>query len=448
VAVDLQEAERYVESSKESEIYKGYRIYKSLYIRSLVKDVGRERRIEILRGIIKAAKKLKLPYKKYESELYQLIGDRKVEKRGKKGEVELKRARPKREKRLTRVILRKGYVEFHFDRPLSSRDITFRRINSKGRYQNIYQIRGRILHPKSYSLKSVRRLRVVQYTKDSLRIIFENDRPFKTKKRIEGKRLLVYLNPSQKERGGDPPPAVKVTTPQSLLSSPGRGKTIVIDPGHGGRDSGAIGYKRKREKDIVLSIAKKLYRELKRRGYRVYMTRKGDYFVKLRNRTRFANRMKAHLFISIHANAAPSRRKYLSMKGIETFFLSPTRSERAKRVAELENKVDIENLSYFSKQVYLDFLNRERIIFSNKLAIDIQRGILHNLRKRYRVVDGGVRPGPFWVLVGAQMPAVLVEVGYITNPTEARRLANPYYQKLIAKGIADGIASYFIHNQK
>ncbi|MRI83275.1 MAG: N-acetylmuramoyl-L-alanine amidase [Nitratiruptor sp.] len=286
-------------------------------------------------------------------------------------------------------------------------------------------------------------MRLLQYTKGKLRILFDHKAPFRTKSKIDGKRLIISLHPvkppSSQAKKKDPPPPPAPTLNQ----------TIVIDPGHGGRDSGAVGYKRKREKDIVLAIAKRLYEELKRRGYRVYMTRRGDYFVPLRNRTRLANRMKAHLFISIHANAAPSKRKYLSMKGIETFFLSPSKSERAKRVAELENRVDTRNMSYFSKQVYLDFLNREKTILSNKLAIDIQRGILYNLRQRYRgVVDGGVRPGPFWVLVGAQMPAVLIEVGYITNPTEAMRLANPLYQKLLAKGIADGIGNYFIHNQK
>jgi N-acetylmuramoyl-L-alanine amidase len=136
------------------------------------------------------------------------------------------------------------------------------------------------------------------------------------------------------------------------------------------------------------------------------------------------------------------------MKGIETFFLSPAKSERAKRIAALENRADISSMGYYSKLTFLNFLNREKIIASNKLAIDVQKGILFNLRKYFKdVQDGGVREGPFWVLVGAQMPSILVEVGYITNPTEAKRLFNPFYQKLIAKGIADGIDNYFLYNQ-
>jgi N-acetylmuramoyl-L-alanine amidase len=94
-------------------------------------------------------------------------------------------------------------------------------------------------------------------------------------------------------------------------------------------------------------------------------------------------------------------------------------------------------------------LNREKIIESNKLAIDLQKQMLASVRRKYKdVVDNGVRKGPFWVLVGAQMPAVLIEIGYITHPTEARRLFNPYYQKLLAEGIANGIESYIYHKDR
>jgi len=104
-------------------------------------------------------------------------------------------------------------------------------------------------------------------------------------------------------------------------------------------------------------------------------------------------------------------------------------------------------MDILSKNTLLNFLNREKIIQSNKLAIDIQANILKSLRAKYKdIKDGGVRPAPFWELVGAGMPAVLVEVGYITNPTEAQRLFNPFYQNRIAKGLADGVESYFLKN--
>ena len=221
----------------------------------------------------------------------------------------------------------------------------------------------------------------------------------------------------------------------------------MIDPGHGGKDSGAVGYKKYQEKKAVLKISKTLRDLLKKRGYKVYLTRDSDKFIKLSKRTDFANKKNADLFISIHVNASPSSQK-LTLKGIETFFLSPAKTEKAKRIAAKENKSAVTNLNSMSKNTLLSFLNKTKIVQSNKLAIDIQKGMLAKVRKKYKDVrDGGVREAPFWVLVGAQMPAVLVELGYITNPTEADRIFNPFYQKSLAEGIVNGINNYFINNQ-
>ena len=167
----------------------------------------------------------------------------------------------------------------------------------------------------------------------------------------------------------------------------------------------------------------------------------------MRDRTKFANDKMADLFVSIHANAAPNAAKAKSMHGIETFFLSPARSERSKNAAALENKSDIEEMNYFSQQTFLNFLNREKIIASNKLGIDIHRELLTSARKLHNVSDGGVREAPFWVLVGALMPAVLIEIGYITHPSEGTNLFNDAYQSALANGIANGIDGYFSKNR-
>ena len=225
-----------------------------------------------------------------------------------------------------------------------------------------------------------------------------------------------------------------------------RNKTIVIDPGHGGTDPGAVNGSLK-EKTAVLGVAKKLGEILKSRGYKVYFTRSTDVFINLRSRTKFANDKMADLFVSIHANAAPNAAKAKSMHGIETFFLSPARSERSKNAAALENKSDIEEMNYFSQQTFLNVLNREKIIASNKLGIDIQKEILASARKVYAASDGSVREAPFWVLVGALMPAVLVEIGYITHPVEGEKLFDEAYQKALANGIANGIDGYFAKNR-
>ena len=204
-----------------------------------------------------------------------------------------------------------------------------------------------------------------------------------------------------------------------------RNKTIVIDAGHGGKDAGAIGYKQRMEKHLVLDIALQLGKHLKQKGYKVFYTRDKDIFINLRDRTKVANDKNADLFLSLHANAAPTEAKKLSMKGLETFFLSPDRSERSKNVAALENKSDIEEMDFYSKETFLNVFNREKIVLSNKLAIDIQANMLGSVKKKYEVDDGGVREAPFWVLVGATMPSVLIEIGYITNPDESDKMFNP-----------------------
>lgn len=225
-----------------------------------------------------------------------------------------------------------------------------------------------------------------------------------------------------------------------------KGKLIVIDPGHGGSDSGAVGNGLK-EKNVVLATSKKLGALLTKRGYKVLYTRSTDVFINLRSRTAFAAKKNADMFISIHANAAPNASSALKMSGVETFFLSPARSERSKNAAALENRGDLEDMNTFSKQTFLNFLNREKIISSNKLAIDIQSYMLSSVKKTFSSRDGGVREAPFWVLVGATMPAVLVEMGYITHPQEGKNLGKSAYQDRIAQGIANGVDAYFQKNK-
>jgi N-acetylmuramoyl-L-alanine amidase len=236
--------------------------------------------------------------------------------------------------------------------------------------------------------------------------------------------------------------------PVAIHEQDGRKRLIIIDPGHGGKDSGAIGINSRQEKDLVFTVSLILKELLERKGYKAMLTRDGDYFIELQERTRFANHKGADLFVSVHANAVDLRHSDPSKsKGVETFFLSPARSERAKRSAEKENGYGVGTMDGFSKEAFLNLLNRDKIVASNKFAIDIQKYMLANLRSKYKnTVDGGVREAPFWVLVGAQMPAVLVELGYITNPEEAEYFEDAMYRALLAKGIAEGVDSYFENN--
>ncbi|WP_208386597.1 N-acetylmuramoyl-L-alanine amidase family protein [Helicobacter pylori] len=223
-------------------------------------------------------------------------------------------------------------------------------------------------------------------------------------------------------------------------------KKIVLDAGHGGKDCGAMSANLVCEKDIVLEVVKFLHKELKKRGYSVLLTRDKDIYIDLVARTELANKKSADLFISVHANSIP-KHSTSNAHGIETYFLSTARSERARKVAEQENKDNVNLMDYFSKSLLLNSLNTQRLIVSNKLAIDVQYGMLQSVRKNYPdVVDGGVREGPFWVLAGALMPSILIEIGYNSHAIESKRIQSKPYQKILAKGIADGIDSFFSKN--
>jgi len=226
------------------------------------------------------------------------------------------------------------------------------------------------------------------------------------------------------------------------------GSLVVIDAGHGGDDCGAL-CKGKQEKDLVLQITKKLHKEFKSEGYRVYLTRSSDRFLKLGQRTRIADKKDAKVFISIHANAIGDKSRFNEVEGVETYFLQKTRDEKSQRIAARENASALQGADKLSQDVIIDsVLNGPKIIESHKLAIDIQHHIMKHLNSDYNgVKNGGVRPAPFYVLVGASRPSILVEVGYITNPKERKRLFTSNYQEEISEGIVEGVNRY-LDNRK
>ncbi|WP_314039875.1 N-acetylmuramoyl-L-alanine amidase [Campylobacter showae] len=394
-----------------------------------------------------------------------------------------------------------GNFELKFSRQLNGNDIKKIDLNQKGSYKTIYEFKGIWSGGKLQRFKNylVDEIRISQFDEKTVRVVFVSQFEPNLKLRVDNQSLifskakptqsqnLTSQNSKQKNHqqlakqelpNATTKPTqqkqekvaaqtktdakstqgttekdeqeivlapVKTTSTKKITSA--KGKVVVLDAGHGGDDPGAINGSLK-EKNIVLSIAQKAGKELQGRGYKVYYTRSKDKFINLRDRTKYANDKAADLFISIHANAAPSKTKAATMRGIETFFLSPARSERSKNAAALENKSDIEEMNYFSKQTFLNFLNREKIIASNKLAIDVQREVLARAKSvSSKASDGGVREAPFWVLVGALMPAVLLEVGYITHPSEGDLINNSKYQDALAKGLADGIDVYFSNQQ-
>lgn len=221
-------------------------------------------------------------------------------------------------------------------------------------------------------------------------------------------------------------------------------KRVVIDPGHGGEDPGAIGPNGLKEKDVVLKIAKLLAKKLEDRlGLEVILTRSSDVFIPLVNRPALANSKKADLFISIHLNASPDPQA----RGIETYYLNFTTDPEAMRVAALENRVNDMGLADLQDLVKAILANT-KLKESRELAEKVQRELVRTLARHYPdIEDRGVKYAPFLVLVGARMPAILVEASFISNPTCAERLAKEEFLEKIAEGIAKGVESY-IHSLK
>ena len=214
-------------------------------------------------------------------------------------------------------------------------------------------------------------------------------------------------------------------------------RRVFLDAGHGGRDPGTI-HNDVVERNITLDIALRLGRLLEDNGLEVIYSRRKDVAVSLRDRTGKANQAGADLFVSIHVNAHEDR----GINGFETYYLDISRDPRAVRVASQENARTDRNLGEVQK-VLSDSMLTARQYESRRLAGDIQKQSLARLKRRgYAVRDNGTRAAPFIVLLGARMPCVLVEVGYCSNPHEARNLLDARYRMILAEGLAEGILSY------
>lgn len=213
---------------------------------------------------------------------------------------------------------------------------------------------------------------------------------------------------------------------------------VAIDAGHGGNDPGAHGPSGLREKDVTLAVAHKLAPILARQGIQVTLTRDGDRYVTLEERTARANAFGADLFVSIHCNAAESKTK----RGVETYVLDTTTSDMAGRVAARENATS-QAASNEVAQLLASMRLADQATRSTRFAELLQRAGTASLGSQYRdVVDGGVHRAAFYVLVGARMPAVLFETSYISNPIEEQRLGSPDYQQRLADGIANAVKAY------
>lgn len=220
-------------------------------------------------------------------------------------------------------------------------------------------------------------------------------------------------------------------------------RTVVIDPGHGGKDPGAVGPRGLREKDITLSVGKKLGNVLKSKyNMNVIYTRTRDKFIPLNKRTQLANSRKADLFISIHTNANKKR----SVRGIETYFLNWTNEDQAMKIAARENGIPLWKMKKQQgglQMILQDLARSNKKDESMRLAYSVQNAMISTLKKDYRrIEDHGVKYALFYVLVGAEMPSILVEISFVSNREEEKRLANNRYKEKIAEAIAKGVKAY------
>jgi N-acetylmuramoyl-L-alanine amidase len=216
-------------------------------------------------------------------------------------------------------------------------------------------------------------------------------------------------------------------------------ETIVLDPGHGGKDSGALGRSGLMEKDVVLDVALRLGKLLRDRlGKNVLLTRDKDEFIELDDRAKFANRHKADLFVSIHINSHPKR----TARGLEMYHFGIASDRRAMEVAARENGDAIDYSRDFVDMIKADLALSKRIEESQNLAWEAKLAVVNLVAPQYGLDDHGVKTAPFYVLRYTAMPSILAELSFISNPVEEKRLRMPVFRQKMAEGLYEGIRNY------
>lgn len=288
----------------------------------------------------------------------------------------------------------------------------------------------------------LRQVRVAQFSQDVVRVVLDMTT-------LHSHNVFFLPDPYRLVidiQGQNAPPAppslskAKAAAPLPKAAKPAGGiRKIVLDPGHGGRDPGAIGFGGIAEKDVVLSVARKLARKLQREmGIEVVLTRKDDSFVRLEDRTAMANAEDADLFVSLHMNASPNS----DARGLETYYLDNTNDEASIRLAARENGTARNKVSDL-QFILSDMTQNMKLEDSITLAHRLQGSLVASMaREMADVRDLGVKKALFYVLVGARMPSVLVEMFFITNRSEGRAMTQERYQDAVVDSLYEGIQKY------
>ncbi len=332
----------------------------------------------------------------------------------------------------TRVVIEIGKV----------RDYNFNQLRSPDRvYVDIYQVKlNPSLHGQSYLVQCdyLEKVRIAQKNPSTVRAVIDLDFSkayYKVWHLPDPFRLIIDVYPKDVP---DLPPPPKLKT--SIIRQLGLGiQRVVIDPGHGGKDPGCIGNQYKlQEKDVVLDVSLRLKALLESLGLEVVMTRETDIYLPPETRTVIANQKQADIFISVHANASRNRK----LSGVETFYLNLSQDPTVVETAARENATSTKNIGQM-RETIKKILENTKIPESLELAQTIQKNLVQTLSQKYSALrDLGVKGGPFWVLIGAEVPSVLVEISFLSNSEEEEKLRDPQYLERIALGIYQGIIAY------
>jgi N-acetylmuramoyl-L-alanine amidase len=342
----------------------------------------------------------------------------------------------------TRIVVDIGKLREYYFSQLASPD----RI-----YVDIYQAKlNPLLHGKSIVLDAgyLDRIRIAQKNETTVRLAV--DLHFKKIKRhhvwhlLDPFRIVIDIYPvdapSSDAPSSPPQPAKPVKEGYSMVRQLGLGiERIVIDPGHGGKDPGCIGRNGLQEKTVALDVCKELKNLLEReKNLEVILTRETDIFLPVESRPVIANQKRADLYISVHANSFPNKKR----SGVQTFYLNFSHDPSVNAIAAQENATSTKSISEM-KDIITKIAQNSKIVESKELAEIIQDNIVSTLSKNYKdVKDLGVKGGPFWVLIGGEMPSILIEISHLSNSKEAERLKSPQYRRYVAQGIYGGIRNY------
>ena len=342
----------------------------------------------------------------------------------------------------TRIVIDIGQLREYNSNQLTSPDRV---------YVDIYQARlNPALQGRTITVDNpyINQIRIAQRTNTTVRVVVDVD--INSVKRYDvfplrdPFRIVVDIYP--KEASSTPPapkvatPAIPTTSGYSMVRQLGLGiQRIVIDPGHGGKDPGCIGKENTYEKDIVLDVCTRLKKLLlQNKGLEIILTRETDIFVPLDNRAEIANKKKADIFISIHANSYPNKRR----AGVETYYLNFNQDPDVLKLAAQENATTTKNISQ-QREILEKIIRTNKLMESRDLANHLQKSLVTRLASKYQGIKNlGVKGGPFWVLIGGEMPSVLVEISHLSNPLEEERLNTTQYRQVVAQGLYEGILQY------